>query len=296
MARSLQISEVRPNLNGEKMQKTFDVDGFISRIGTRLVEQFDVAKAATTPSAVGDAMEQPVREQLEQILPRGIGVGSGYVIDSNGATSQQTDVVLYERDICPIFSINNTPTTTFYPCEGVIAVGQVKSFIDRAKLREEFGKIASVKRLQRYPVHNFMPHPTTGGPIVLERSYGTMQLPSTIDIGEKSKPDETRQILGFIIAGSVRMSSDTLMESFQEFTLENGDEFSPNIAVFLTGGVLKWARVTHSRTERTGPDKKGNFGMSETSDGPAKLESLWTARDAEVLNYSEDTEPFRVLI
>ena len=69
------------------MDKTFDVEKFIARIGERSVVQFDDAKAATSPSAVGDAMESPVRDQLQQILPRGIDVGSGFVIHSYGATS-----------------------------------------------------------------------------------------------------------------------------------------------------------------------------------------------------------------
>ena len=278
------------------MDTTFDIEKFIARIGTRLVEQFEDAKAATTPSAVGDAMEQPVKDQLEQLLPRGIGVGSGYVIDCNGVTSRQTDVVLYEKDICPIFSINNTPGTTFYPCEGVIAVGQVKSVLTKSMLKDEFRKIASVKRLQRYPVHDFMPHPTTGDPIVLERSYGNLQLPSIIDVSAKSKTDESRQILGFIIAGSAQMNSDTLMEAFREFTRETGDDLSPNIAVFLTGGLLTWANFTTRRTEKTGPNKTGTYGMRESHDGPATLESSWSARNAEILDYSENTEPFRALI
>ena len=133
------------------MDKTFDVEKFMARIGEMSVVQFDDAKAATSPSAVGDAMESPVRDQLQQILPRGIGVGSGFVIDGYGATSQQTDVVLFEKDICPVFSINNTPGTTYYPCEGVIAVGQVKSILNKQLLKDEFRKIASVKR---HPVHN----------------------------------------------------------------------------------------------------------------------------------------------
>ena len=91
------------------MDQTFDPDGFIRRIGERLVDEFKDAKAGTTPSTVGSAAEQPVRDQLEQILPRGIAVGEGFVIDSYGATSRQQDVILYERDICPVFSINRTP-------------------------------------------------------------------------------------------------------------------------------------------------------------------------------------------
>ena len=116
------------------MDKTFDVDKFIAVIGTDLVNDFEKARAATSPSAVGDAMEFPVRALLEQILPRGISVGSGFVIDPNDVTSQQTDVVLYEKDICPVLSINNTPGTAHYPCEGVIAVGQVKSILTKPLL------------------------------------------------------------------------------------------------------------------------------------------------------------------
>ena len=39
------------------------------------------------------------------------------------------DVVLYEKEQCPVFCINNSAETTYYPCEGVLAVGEVKSTI-----------------------------------------------------------------------------------------------------------------------------------------------------------------------
>ena len=79
------------------MKSTFNPDAFIQGVGRRLVEEFEIARTATSPSTVGAAMEQPVRKQLEQILPRGIGVGSGFVIDTYGETSRQIDIVLYEK-------------------------------------------------------------------------------------------------------------------------------------------------------------------------------------------------------
>ena len=85
-----------------------------------------------------------------QLLPRGVGVGSGCVIDSFGNANRQMDVILYERDICPVFSINEDPDSTYYPCEGVIAVGEVKSALDSRKLKDTFLKIESVKRLRRF--------------------------------------------------------------------------------------------------------------------------------------------------
>ena len=187
---------------------------FIARIGQRLVEKFDYARAGTTPVTVGDAMEQPVRDQLEQILPRGIAVGEGFVIDSEGGTSKQTDVILYERDICPKFSINNTPGTTFYPCEGVIAVGEVKSTLDRRTLRDAFEKIASVKKLQRRATQNFMPHPTSGEPIVQRRNYGSLQTSPIVDITERPDLDGTAQIFGFVVAEELEGKAEIFCEAF----------------------------------------------------------------------------------
>ncbi len=48
------------------MSRTFDPDAFIRRIGERLVDEFKDAKAGTTPSTVGSAAEQPVRDQLSR--------------------------------------------------------------------------------------------------------------------------------------------------------------------------------------------------------------------------------------
>ena len=71
------------------MKASFDPAAFVRRIGQDLVRAFDDAREATTSELVGDAMEQPVRDRLEQILPRGIAVGSGCVIDTRGGTSRQ---------------------------------------------------------------------------------------------------------------------------------------------------------------------------------------------------------------
>ena len=131
------------------MRRSFEPADFVRRIGLDLVRAFEDARQATTPELVGDAMEQPVRDRLEQVLPRGIGVGSGCVIDITGATSRQMDVVLYEKEQCPVFCINNSPESTYYPAEGVLAVGEVKSRIGKRELADSFEKIRSVKCLER---------------------------------------------------------------------------------------------------------------------------------------------------
>lgn len=154
------------------MQSQFDATEYIARVGRRLIRHFEEARQATTPSLIGTAIEVPVRKELEQILPRGIAVGSGCIIDSYGNSSKQQDVVLYERDICPVFSINDTPDSTYFPCEGVIGVVEVKSSLGTADLRDSFEKIESVRRLRRYEVHDSFSK--SGEPLVKYRHYGSI--------------------------------------------------------------------------------------------------------------------------
>ena len=279
------------------MNPTFDPDKFIARIGPRLVEQFDEARDATTPGTVGTAMEQPVRDQLEQILPRRIAVGEGFVIDSEGGTSQQTDVILYEKDICPVFSVNNTPQTTFYPCEGVIAVGEVKSTLDRGSLEDAFRKIASVKKLQRRAVHHFMPNPTSGEPIVEYRKYGSLQTPSIVDIAERQNPDGTDQIFGFVVGGDLRVKPETFRDAFREFSRETGNQSSPNMVAVLGGGLLTWgnlAKVKHRETKWF--DQTNSFGVSETTGTDIGWETRWSAQGSSLFRYSQEEEAFRTLV
>ena len=279
------------------MDQGFDPDKFIARIGQRLVENFDDARAGTTPVTVGDAMEQPVRDQLEQILPRGIAVGEGFIIDSEGGTSKQTDVILYERDICPKFSINDTPGTTFYPCEGVIAVGEVKSTLDRRTLRDAFEKIASVKKLQRRAIHDFMPHPTSGKPIVQRRNYGSLQTSPIVDITERPDLDGTSQIFGFVVAGELEVKAETFCDAFKHFSRETGDQFSPNMITILGGGLLTWGNLAKVKQQETRwSDQHKSYGVSETTGNEVGWEISWSAQGSALFRYSAEREAFRALV
>ena len=192
------------------MRNSFDAAGFVKDIGRELVRAFETARTATTSELVGDAMETPVRERLEQVLPQGIGVGSGCVIDTHGNTSRQLDVVLYEKGICPVFCVNNSPETTYYPCEGVLAVGEVKSAIDKEKLGDAFGKIASVKAMDRA-------FRVAWGEYVCGRPYGENSADSSY--GFQRDYTDKGDILGFIVAGESRVTVAAPMAEYRRKTL-----------------------------------------------------------------------------
>ena len=276
------------------MKRTFDIDAFIQRIGRRLVDEFDDARTATSPSTVGAAMEQPVRKQLEQILPRGIGVGSGFVIDTSGETSRQIDVVLYEKDICPVFSINRTPETTYYPCECVVAVGEVKSALDGSSLKDAFSKVGSVKRLKRQTINHLLVDTETGSPYPSYRNYGAMRDDSLRDISKS--PGDLAQIYGFVLAGRTRLAEATLAARFLELNRDVGDVVSPNLLVVLSGTVLSWGRITTQQPPEVRKQGDGKHVLAIPHGGPPTYDQQWSAHSADLLGLHRGADPFRELV
>ena len=280
------------------MDSNFDAEAFVRRVGERLVDEFRDAKAGTSPSTVGSAAEQPVREQLAQVLPRGVAVGQGFVIDSEGRTSRQQDVVLYERDICPVFSVNNTPATTYYPCEGVIAVGELKSLLDGESLRDAFEKIASVRRLERHVVREAMPHPTTGVPIPRRRNYLARREASIVKLDEGATAEERgrMQVFGFVLAGECRLKGETLAERIRGLAAEKGDVLCPNLLLTLDGYVVRWATLQRGERSEVGRSGDGTFNLKTYRDGPLRWNPSFSAEAGTHLISTEESEPFRALL
>ena len=162
------------------MPNHFSGFDYVQSIARRLVYDFAEAGRAGHSSLIGAARETPARVQLERVLPGNIGVGSGIVIDSFGGKSKQQDIVIYERHLCPVFSINDTAEATYYPIEGVMAVGEVKSSLDKDKLEDAFAKISSVKSLNR--VMEAEGDKALGlSPTVPFRNYGLKDLTSGVE-------------------------------------------------------------------------------------------------------------------
>ena len=210
------------------MPRPFDPIGYVMQVGQELVLAFQGGGFATTPGQVGSAREHPLRRKLTQLLPGGVGIGSGCVIDSFGNTSKQMDVVLYEEDLCPVFSVNEDPAATYYPCEGVIAAGEVKSVLDSRELEDTFKKIASVKRLRRYAQLSPSGRPRMADYVAF-RKYGSLNsavTPSPGDYNQDLHPSD--QIYGFSLVGRLKLARETLCSKFIELSTSDGHALSPN--------------------------------------------------------------------
>ena len=280
------------------MTISFDPDAFIRGVGERLVREFSGSKVATTPSTVGAAAEKPVRDQLAHLLPPGVAVGQGFVIDSYGGTSRQQDIVLYERDICPVFSINDEPQTTYYPCEGVIAIGEIKSRLDTASLKDAFDKVVSVKQLRRYAVSFPIPDPHTDVPMPMYRNYLSPRGDEVLRMDEGSEPKdkEARRIFGFVLAGESHLKQESLADTFARLSAQSGDACSPNLLAVLDGTVVKWGTVGPGKRNEAYKADEGIRGVRVLYDGPERWQVARSAETATHVGVSSDAEPFRLLV
>lgn len=212
------------------MEKTFDSVSFVTDLSNELIAGFEKAGKATTPATVGAVREHAVREKLEKILPGNVGIGSGFVFDSFGHTSKQTDIILYEKGICPVFSIEGTPETTYYPCEGVIAMGEIKSTLDTDDIVDSFSKVESVKKSTRYVQDS-----------IRWRKYFTTFITVGAEEERYSQIDKPfDQIYGFILCHSFGLKNDTILEKLKEETRKRDAHLLPNLIVSLNDGMVLW--------------------------------------------------------
>lgn len=114
-------------------------------------------RALAHPVAKGDASQAIWVKLLSEYLPQRYRVASAHVVDSNGAFSEQIDVLVFDRQYSPfIFQYEGQ---TIVPAESVYAVFEAKQTISAALVKYARAKVASVRRLHR----TSLPIPHAGG-------------------------------------------------------------------------------------------------------------------------------------
>lgn len=152
----------------------------------------------------GEAREAVLISLLQKYLPKRVGVDRGFVIDARGNQSLQIDVVIYDNTVGSVFEVAHTK---FFPCETVLAVGEVKSDLaSTAKLNDSLEKIRSVKALDRG----------------LEGKNRIITGPGLSINGIEFDPANKHrdQIFGFIFTAS-GLTKDNMIAGIQEFNSGN---------------------------------------------------------------------------
>jgi len=116
----------------------------------QLSVQLERAKAVSHDGKRCDVTETEWIKVFRSYLPNRYAVASGIIIDSEGHTSDQIDVVIYDLQYTPCL-LSQEPHQ-YIPAEAVYAVIEVKPQITAATIKYAGEKAASVRRLKRTSV------------------------------------------------------------------------------------------------------------------------------------------------
>ena len=83
---------------------------------------------------------------MRKIIPRKLEIGDGFIITSQGGISTQCDLIIYDKNNCPL--IENDNKQRFFPIECVVAIGEVKSDMTKYQLNEALLKLKNNKKLR----------------------------------------------------------------------------------------------------------------------------------------------------
>jgi hypothetical protein len=116
-----------------------------------LKTQLEMSSTSITHNGtMGDVNEKHFIEIIRKYLPDRYAVDTGIVIDSNGKTSDQIDVVIFDNQYTP--TLLDQQNHRFIPAESVYAVFEVKPHIDKVYLEYAGKKAESVRVLYRTSV------------------------------------------------------------------------------------------------------------------------------------------------
>lgn len=112
------------------------------------------SKSITHNGVMGEVNEQHFIQILRKYLPMRYAVDRGIVIDSNGSTSDQIDIIIFDNQYTP--TLLDQHSHRFIPAEAVYCVLEAKPTINKSYLEYAGEKARSVRELERtsVPINN----------------------------------------------------------------------------------------------------------------------------------------------
>lgn len=184
------------------------------KIAAKLAADFDISAEVKHGGSKGALREDALRRFLEERVPGSCGTGAGEIVGPRNDTSQQCDLIIYDR-------LRGVPlvygeSTQVYPIECVYGTIEVKSGLSKDKLIDALEKIRSVKAL--VPTEAYLSIPASGPvthAVVRPRPFGIVFAYRLDDNSLKS-----------------------LAENLSHWEANVSPEFWPNLVVVLHEGVI----------------------------------------------------------
>ena len=123
------------------------IDSFVAEFTAVSREIFfdETARQLRHPGEFGAFRERLCARFLSLFIPSYLGVGSGFLIDSNDQVSSQSDLVVYDSQYTPMMT--DSQNFRFFPIETVVCIGEVKSTLEKKEFFDALTKLARNKEL-----------------------------------------------------------------------------------------------------------------------------------------------------
>lgn len=125
--------------------------------GKILEGYFEQSKNILHNGSKGTVRENIVNKVIRPFLPACYGLSGGEAFDSEGNTSKQLDLVVYDS----VFSyiIPYIDNYIQFPCESIYGNIEIKSFLNKDELMKAIDNIKSMKSLKREGTHSWTATP-----------------------------------------------------------------------------------------------------------------------------------------
>ena len=99
----------------------------------------------------GVSFEDILREELSKILPARYSVDNGIVVDRNGKTAGDCDLIIFNDVWFPHVKAAATSVSRrcFFPIEGIYSIGEIKQSLNYRSLDDALKKLVTYHRLNR---------------------------------------------------------------------------------------------------------------------------------------------------
>lgn len=125
-----------------------DINEIFQSIATNMLTEFEhIQTQIKHMGERGSEREAVLKSFLVAYLPTRYGISSGEILDSQGTTSHQCDLIIYDHYNCPLLLAGRD--VRIFPAESVLAVIEVKSVLSAKEIGDSVGKIRDLKNLTR---------------------------------------------------------------------------------------------------------------------------------------------------
>jgi len=136
-----------PNNNFRSLvQSQFELFRKSYRDSKLIFENIEVKNNLLHAGEYGAYREKICKNLIRTSIPEKYSIADGFIINSKGKTSNQLDLIIYDKKQTPFIRLDDNPR--FFPVETVVGIGEVKSTLTTNNLCKALVKLSLQKEIR----------------------------------------------------------------------------------------------------------------------------------------------------